>query len=563
MTNGFDRLERLFAYKRKASTEASPNGRSGPPVQPPNQQFPSPSFIRPKTSRMTARQEICIRQATDRSPSVPDIRSAQRAEYGPRLVSVPADGSKYQPQYRLTQLPAFSHGETETLMSALHDFQFPKPPSSNGTTSPRAKHFSYEKPAQTPRLTRSRCRSPLEISIPAPYRLDTPPSSDPGDNELHSPSSTAKRSQMISLPTRLPTPEQSPDVGPSHDSRLTSVQSADCLDNTLYQAIENQLGEPFDQRLEKTHSQSSIAQSAAGSFCSSTLREPDVSEFLSLSDDDIAESAPNSPVLAPVQKVDDRIPSVPEDLWISSSEPLESRLLTLTPPRASRPAAAAAFEAARIARRYDFDLVYVVNLWPNTSCPTPPTHQSMPPPRKPMMGRLLAAHGLHHVPSPLEISEEVHTTILRSDGWVEYRDQDALPHDIARGYASAFHTGQYAPSGPPRRASPVSGVRLSERVDRGIIFAAYRKPRRGNDKLGRTFSDVELGELHRNAEALVEMVIDIHVANKKRRLPCRNFSSDDIGPIPTPKTPLALPHNHDDTTLSQRKRAISEAGFFS
>ncbi|KAG5992774.1 hypothetical protein E4U54_003563 [Claviceps lovelessii] len=544
MANGLDRLERLFSYKRKASRESSPNGRPGSTVKPPQkQQFPSPSFIRPKTSRMTARQEVCIRQATDRSPSVPNIRSAPRADYRHKLVSVSADGNSHQSRHRLTRLPSFDHDQTETLMSALNDFRFPKPPSHNGTAAPSpSRHVPIESLAQAPRLPKSRCRSPLEISIPPPYHLDTPPSSDPGDNGSYLLSPTTKEPQIISLPTRLPTPRQSPEIGSAHKSRLGSVKSAECRDHALYQAIEHQLGESFDQHsLGKTYSQSSIAPSAAVSFCSSTLREPDVNEFLSLSDDDIAESCPNSPVLAPVQEVDDLNSSVPEDLWISSSEPLNSRLLTLTPPRASRPAAAGAFEAARIARRYDFDLVYVVNLWPNTCYSTLPTMQQQPmPTRKPMMGRLLAAHGLHHVPSPLEISEEVHTTILRSDGWVEYRDPEALPHDIARGYACAFHTGQYASSGSSSgRPSPVSGVRLSERVDRGIIFAAYRKPRRGNNKLGRTFSDVELGELHRDAEVLVEMVIDIHVASKKRARPCRNFSTDDIGPIPTSKMQAA------------------------
>ncbi|KAG5974214.1 hypothetical protein E4U55_000073 [Claviceps digitariae] len=164
-----------------------------------------------------------------------------------------------------------------------------------------------------------------------------------------------------------------------------------------------------------------------------------------------------------------------------------------------------------------------------TCSSTPPMHGSKPT-RKPMMGRLLAAHGLDRLSSPLEISEDVHTNILRSEGWTEFRNQEALPDEIARGFACAFHSGQYSPSASPRCLSPVSGVRLSEKIDRGIIFAAYRKPRNDNNKLG---SDVGLGDLHRDAEALLEMVIDIHVTNKKRPVPCRDFSADDIGPIPT------------------------------
>ncbi|KAG5971460.1 hypothetical protein E4U55_001220, partial [Claviceps digitariae] len=176
MANGLDRLERLFAYKRKASRECSPNGRSGTTVQSSNLRFPAPSFIRPKTSRMTARQEVCIRQATDRSPSVPNIRYSQRAAHGQKLVSVSADGNHHQLKHRLTRLPSFNHDQTETLMSALNDFQFPKPPSRNVLGSPPSRHLPIERFVQTPRLPKSRCRSPLEISIPPPYRLDTPPS---------------------------------------------------------------------------------------------------------------------------------------------------------------------------------------------------------------------------------------------------------------------------------------------------------------------------------------------------------------------------------------------------
>lgn len=266
------------------------------------------------------------------------------------------------------------------------------------------------------------------------------------------------------------------------------------------------------------------------------MREPDFNEFLNLSDDDIAESTPESLLLESCEGAEPILP--PMGLSISSSQPLTSSLLTLTPPRTSRPAAVAAFEAARIARRYDFDLVYVVNLWPDHTsaglCDWDP--DGRPGDRlnvgKPMMGRLLAAHGLHHVPSPLQISSLVHTTILRSDGWIEYRNQEAQGHYLARGYASAFYTGQYTRNGCPDANEPVSGVRLSERIDRGIVFAAYRKPRAGADKLGRCFTEEELGELHEEAEALVEMLIDIHVASRLRQPPARRSVSDDTGPMP-------------------------------
>jgi hypothetical protein len=149
-----------------------------------------------------------------------------------------------------------------------------------------------------------------------------------------------------------------------------------------------------------------------------------------------------------------------------------------------------------------------------------------------MTGRLLAAHGLHHVPSPLQISISAHTDVLKSHGWTEYQNLKAEPYDLARGFTCSFYTGQYSRSTSSRSTSPVSGVRLSERIDRGIIFAAYRKPREGENKLGRTFTEEVLGELHRDAEVLVELVIDIHVANRRRHPPTRTSLADETGPIP-------------------------------
>ncbi|EFY88635.1 hypothetical protein MAC_05253 [Metarhizium acridum CQMa 102] len=529
MANGLDRLERLFAYKRKASPTSS--GRASSAVPAIEQQFPSPSFIRPKTSRMTARDEGRLRQAAGRSPSVPDIMTSPRTFHRQAYNSVTTDCND-PPKERLCRSPSFSQGNAEQLVTGLREFQFPKKSSLNNEPSPTSPTFNTPKFNEVPQLPSPRSRSPLEISIPPPNRLVTPPTSHHGSQSA----SPTSKGPQIPLPARPPTPGQSPDLGPVADIKLRNVKSADALDRSLFKDIEAQLGEPFDHfSLNRSYSQSSLAHSTH-SFCSSTLREPDFNEFLNLSDDDIAESNPDSPSLEPLEEGGQ--PALPPmKLSVSSSQQAPCALLTLTPPRASRPAAAAAFEAARIARRYDFDLVYVVNLWPDTSKQTSGNYLKGGP--KPMIGRLLAAHGLHHVPSPLQISTRVHTRVLKSDGWTEYRDQDARPHDLARGFSFAFYTGQYARSTSSRSASPVSGVRLSERIDRGIVFAAYRKPRASEDKLGRNFNEDELGELHRDAEALVEMVIDIHVANRSRHPPTRTSHTDETGPIPLQQVDFA------------------------
>ncbi len=73
---------------------------------------------------------------------------------------------------------------------------------------------------------------------------------------------------------------------------------------------------------------------------------------------------------------------------------------------------------------------------------------------------------------------------------------------------------------------------MSEQIDRGIVFAAYRKPRSGDDRLGHSFDDKELGELHGEAESLVEMLIDIHVTNRLRQPPASSRTSEETGPMP-------------------------------
>ncbi|RDA89982.1 hypothetical protein CP533_0855 [Ophiocordyceps camponoti-saundersi (nom. inval.)] len=493
MANGLDRLERLFAYKRKASP--GPNRQSTAVAQPPEPQFPSPSFIRPKTTRMAAREEVRLRTSEGRSPSVPDIITALRT--CPQMPDTAINEPKRSTSSR----------QTDSFLSEFDSSSFSEP--------------LYTPSTDAPQLPSPRSYSPCHVA-PPPSRLATPPSSDAEDSGLCLSGLSAKATQ----PREPPTPEDTPDFGPVEDAHVANQVTAK---GSLYDTVDS-----FDQlSLHRSYSQSSITPSARLSFCSSTLREPDFDEFLKLSDDDIAELAPPSPILAPVPDSKD-LP--PMGLSISSTQPFTPTLLTLTPPRTSRPAAVAAFVAARMALRFDFDLIYVVNLWPdNVKTPTDDSVFAAPDQNvasKPMMGRLLAAHGLQHVPSPLQISSHVHTTILRSDGWIEYRNQDAQDQDLARGFACAFYTGQYARNGQHDSQFPVSGVRLSEQIDRGIVFAAYRKPRFGPDRLGRNFSEEELGQLHQEAETMVEMLIDIHVANRQRLTLTHSSSPDDTGPMP-------------------------------
>lgn len=520
MSNRFDRLERLFAYKRKGSLPAATCEPPSPTTKASEleQQFPSPSFIRPKALRMCARDEIRLREAAGRSPSVPDIFTSQGSIRG-HSRNNGSTGSSCSHNGPVRS-PSLNSTRQDRLVPGLRDFQFPKPTLRNGEISPQSSSFSV-KSCEAPRVPSPRSGSPLHMEIP-PYRTDTPPSSDPEDEGKSS--EPWKTKKLPELPHHAPpTPGESPQLGPLPEPPrlppLRHSQSTGALEKMMFSDITLDFGGSFeDVPMRRSNSEESFAHSIAPSAASSVLREPDVNEFLSLSDDDIAEDTEEE--LAEMRM---QLSLEPQE-QPPAPQPLASTLLTLTPPRASQPATAAAFEAARIARRYDFDLVYVVNLWPGQ------VNESEG--ERPLIGRLLAAHGLHHVPSPLQISSLVHTTILRSDGWIEYRNADARPHDLARGYASAFYTGQYARSLSGNRSSPVSGVRLSEQIDRGIVFAAYRKPRSGDDRLGHSFDDKELGELHREAESLVEMLIDIHVTNRLRQPPTCARAAEETGPMP-------------------------------
>lgn len=220
--------------------------------------------------------------------------------------------------------------------------------------------------------------------------------------------------------------------------------------------------------------------------------------------------------------------------------PLGRSPCSLSPPYATRPAAAAAFEAARIANRYNFDLVYVVNLWPDMSVtPTSGPEEdsssidsqfSAKAPRG-LTGRLLAAYGLHNVKSPFQISAMVHAKILRNQGWIEYRNRSARTDEFARGFACSFYTAQHSRTSSVASDESANPARM-RRSDRGIVFAAYRKPRADGSLVGIGCNKAQLAEVHKDAEALVEMLIDIHAANRQRQPLTYSHDPDETGPMP-------------------------------
>lgn len=184
-----------------------------------------------------------------------------------------------------------------------------------------------------------------------------------------------------------------------------------------------------------------------------------------------------------------------------------------------------------------------------------------------MAGRLLAAYGLNTLDGPFRPGARAHRKILRegTDGWIEYRKTDAKENEFARGYARSYYTSTEDVS--PRRASAPGGstnnssncvaaasasrlatqmegavaVRQSfssavgtvagrarhsasgargagaaRRVSRGIVFAAYRRPRGHGGTVHS--SRAELDALERDAEALVDLVLDFHQDRRRWEL---------------------------------------------
>ncbi|KAF4122432.1 hypothetical protein GMORB2_7424 [Geosmithia morbida] len=423
----------------------------------------------------------------------------------------------------------------EELTSVFRGFEFPKPPPSRqeDMNSPWSNYASKRLPSLPGGAPRP--ISPLRLDAPA-SRLHTPPSSDPEDHDLSQRRPKAKKLQLAPC-TNVPlTPESSPEMGPKSDWQLhgsttkTKPQTPGFfaemqmhLEKTFGKADDCHSGTEAQPKSDPPSTTRSIDNVFEPSLSGGSLYEPDFDEFLNLSDDNVAEFDPTEISEVPEVLDTPRPATFSGTMSPSVMSALRGpRMLTLGPPYGSRASKAAAFEAARIASRYNFDMIYVVNLWPEDSSAGlgGPHFQAM-------TGRLLAAYGLHNASSPFQISSEAHVTVLRSQNWLEYRDEEALGRGFGRAYACSFYPGKYEGQG----SVPCSPSIEPESIDRGIVFAAYRKP--AADGSIQFSTPLELFNLRRDVEAMVEMLIDIHVANRLRQPPILTKFPDETGPIPS------------------------------
>ena len=518
------RLERLFSLRKSPSTHRLANTQ-----EPPEPTFPQASFIRPKSSRMMAREEVGMTTPSPTKRSLCSNRSSLPTSL--TETDLLRDSNFEASLRRAGSLLERREVTMPELQVLRHSSQISQP-TGDLPASPTSIPFSTsENTAASDRGARPKA------AMRKLQRLDTPPASDPEDSfsmDLDHTSIQSSAPPHIGLPTPGPSPDMSPvsdtflDGSPDAIRELNSSNSVETAEEGAAGAVppttEDLSPERHDENVPSHSAQSAI------------LKEPTLDDFMHLSDDDIAEEQTTDDEMES-QIQSQTLPPTPVSL-ASGSRAVSS--LTLPSPFYSRPAAVAAFEAARIAARHHFDLIYVVNLWPEAengrdprSTPTKWSHQAGGSKGR-MMGRFLAAYGLSTVQSPFQISTMVHRQILQTDGWIEYQNDEAEPDDFARGYACAFYRGQH---GGPHAPSGLAGSSAApkpeaETIDRGIVFAAYRKPSRDGDKSAVNCSQEQLSSIYRDAETLVEMLIDVHMADRLRSSPEQLHYSDETGPMP-------------------------------
>ncbi|KAI0404872.1 hypothetical protein F4802DRAFT_214719 [Xylaria palmicola] len=285
-------------------------------------------------------------------------------------------------------------------------------------------------------------------------------------------------------------------------------------------------------KLRKSASTSTLLSIRTAKDC--VLTEPTFDDFYALSDDDIAESRPLTPSPLTPPYVDtpnsyrkSRLPQAltPQHMVKHTqaeitppTTPTDCHMLKLTYTPTSPRDNLGALWASILAKKYDFSLIYVLSLWPvGSDCclggsanTTPsdlvPVH--MAPKEKftavttgpNINGRFLAAYGLNQVPSPFEIAADTHLAALNCVQWNEYRNIDAGPGDISRGWIRPFYNDYASVS------MPSTGTYAR---NRGIVFAAYSK-QTANPLIPMHTSPKQsmiLRQLYSDARALVEALV--------------------------------------------------------
>lgn len=653
MANGLDKLERLFSTKKRAaasrhtaeaniygsvSSASAPDPhqeeytRSHPyqPETPPS--FPQTPFIRPKPNMMQPRNELQISSPASLARTNSSRTNSTRSQ---RLSQVPSVGAKSdemndrrQSSYSTTasfHIPS----RNSSLLSRRHDkipgglIQLHLPRET--AFADDSIHSSFFPDARSFPLKEA---TPLEgaqkglldaLPIYPSSRVETPPPSDQDDFTFPSPPERGRKLSTKLAQLQL-TPEPSPDMIPQRDSPLSEPKSSTEIKRATASAPPSRRATASNVPLlddDWRNSYVKVSEDTVSPKSRPVFHEYPVEDFLNMTDEDLAEVK----IVHPSKPPSKRAPPPPILSPTSRSGSFASIMRSPVP---ASPAMAssqvAAWEAARIAKKYDFDVVYIANFGPSrvnhlhqprqshfpasacssapssfsqslpasmlssptTDHPSSATHSSTPrhslqshtttastihfPPAdifatsptspsttaptptirdccpnsavpchapRGLSGALLAAYGLETIQAPFRLNTTVHKKILRTSGWIEHRNSAAAANEFARGYARSFHTGGSAPATPLmfRRASSPDvsrhggaakdlggggGGNTSKKkkkkttsgINRGIVFVAYRRTRGPGGAVNS--SAAELDALEKEAETLVELILDFH-----------------------------------------------------
>ncbi|CAN8099166.1 unnamed protein product [Discula destructiva] len=661
MANGLNKLERLFSTKKKSapirhtaepdvygSVPSTPTAHLQELTQMPLEKpelppsFPQTPFIRPKPNVMQPRNELRIsspaslaRTSSSRTSSTQSPRSSQvpstgakTDEMNDRRQSNYSATASFRIPSRNSSLLSRRHDRMPSELIQLHlpretafadDHKHPALFPDLASLSLPAESFPPKETSGSSEGAQKGLLDPLPI-YPA-SRVETPPPSNEDGFAFPSPPERGRKASA-KLPQLQLTPEPSPGMIPQWDSPLSEPESSTEINKAMTCTPPSRRATTSSVPLLDDDWRESYVQSAEDAVSPKTttvFHEYPVEDFLNMTDEDLAEVK----VVHPSEPPSKRAPPPPILSPTSRSASLTSNIRSPVP---TSPALAssqvAAWEAARIAKKYDFDVVYVANFRPSrmnhlhsprepitypasspTSAfssthssftqslpasmlsspvsdrPAPSTHNSTPrhsfqshsatasiqlpradifassspvSPAAPairdccpnsgtpagaargLSGALLAAYGLETIQAPFRLSSTVHKKILRTEGWIEHRNSAAAANEFARGYARAFHTGGAAPTTPvmfrrssapdvstatrvesgggATRSSDKKKKKKQKQINRGIVFVAYRRSRGPGGAVDS--SAAELDALEKEAETLVELILDFH---KERR----------------------------------------------
>ncbi|KAH8675948.1 hypothetical protein BX600DRAFT_508137 [Xylariales sp. PMI_506] len=340
--------------------------------------------------------------------------------------------------------------------------------------------------------------------------LHPPPSSESQDELQEAPIDPTKSLAALEVSNELILPS-TPDmdlfteltcVGGSQDEKFPRETWGFRLDDPFSGSPEPKSSPVLRSRIWRNHSAGAFSLTAEDD---GALKEPTITDIYALSDEDIAEI--RAPTPAPWDPPPPPPPPKDEPLRVKTrfapKAPIDTRQAAtinvtsgeITPPETPTdpqflipmPASHSAGElgaimAAGIAKKYNFDLVYLVSLWPsgggNHLDPSICTPSSSPQrtalggsictnKKSKITGRYLAAFGLNEVTEPFRIQTKYLLKSLRNQGWNEFEDSAS---QICRGWACSFNS-DFVPTG----TFGTDIISLNRMKNRGIVFGAYTK----------------------------------------------------------------------------------------